>query len=118
MPHPFYYVLHRKCTILPIFGEEVCRIFKGFQKSVPGYVDKMLAGVARGPFLSTPAAKTSTVKEREREGLLTNAKVYIHVTIRIKVCYSDNKVIFALFSPVHNSYIYFLVYNLNLFSIL
>ena len=83
MPHPFYYVLHRKCTILPIFGEEVCRIFKGFQKSVPGYVDKMLAGLARGPLFPLPQAKHQLSK-RER-GLLTNAKVYIHVTIRIKV---------------------------------
>ena len=27
-----------------------------------------------------------------QEGLLTNAKVYIHVTIGIKVCHSDNDV--------------------------
>ena len=27
-----------------------------------------------------------------QEGLSTNAKVYIHVTIRIKVCHSDNDV--------------------------
>ena len=39
-----------------------------------------------------------------QEGLLTNAKVNIHVTIRIKVCHSDNDVFTILYIglPVHD----------------
>ena len=38
------------------------------------------------------------VSSRFQEGLLTNAKVYTHVTIRIKVCHSDNDVFTILYT--------------------